>query len=175
MAWDGTSDALTGDTVSPTLPVASINLKHGGVTYENPDMVLALNIDEPPGDEGVVLESMTATFYDTDGSILFDASTDGPYALAPQTDSALAGWLFVLDVNETEANTFLSNDLYRLGLEATFTGSAGGPEHITVGALSEVEVIPLPGAAGLAMLGMGMLIGYHRLRSGPKDCFVGIE
>ena len=159
-AWDGAADVLSGDWVSTTRTLPALNLTEAGILADGSNFGLLLEVDEP--DAGLVLQDLTATFFEADGSVLFTASTAGSYALGSTLSPGNAGYIFRVELSGPEAAQFFGNSSNRVGVAAAITDSAGGPEIISAASLTDAQIIPLPAAAWLGIVGFSLILLARR-------------
>jgi len=146
-----------GDTVSPLTDDLKFGIPTLGVLNwtSGADVNLLFNATEPGGD-GLTITDVTLKFYSGDTVI---AAIDGNFAYASTiTGNGSAGFLISVDAAQ---QTFLDATVFnqagfsgfRIALESTITGVAGGPESFSaVSAIPEPEVYAMLGA-GLGLMG----------------------
>ena len=165
VARNGSADVITGDAktgASQTTTRTVEELLAVGVEADGSNLALVFNVTEPGNDPGVTLEDLTATFYDADGSVLFTASTTTEYDLDNNQGVGQSGWLFEVELSAAEADQFFSDSSNRLGLSADVTNSRGGPETIYVAGVGTPQIIPIPAAAWMGLVGLGMAFAARR-------------
>lgn len=165
VSWDGSADVITGDAktgASQTTTRTVEELLEVGISDDGSNLALVFNIDETGNDDGVTLEDLTATFYDDDGSVLFTASTSSTYDLGINSGIGNSGWLFEVELSDEEAEQFFSDSANRLGLSADVTGSRAGPETFYVAGIGAPTIVPIPAAAWLGLIGIGMAAAARR-------------
>lgn len=129
-------------------------------------MRLVFNAVEPGGD-GLTVTDLTVKFYMGDDVV---AAIDGSFSLASTlTGNGNSGFLVHADAQQ---QSFLNTHVfgqsgysdYRIALESTITGSAGGPESFSaLPAMESVSVVPEPETYAMLLSGLG-LIGFATRR-----------
>jgi len=154
----GGNDVLTGDAVagvnSKTILFSSLNTSAA-------NLGIFLDIVEPGNDGALVLTSLVLTAYTNSGTVLGTFNCPGCSAL-PLTETPGAGGgrsdqVFGLNAAQAAQLQALANanaDL-RLGLAASFSGIAGGPEQFFFGSRN-VPQTPIPEPATMLLLGTGL-------------------
>ncbi len=175
----GISDALVfggngitnagGDTVNPL----SDNQKYGIPSLSDLNWTTASNVNllfnaVEPGGDGLTVTDVTLKFYNGDTVI---AAIDGNFTLASTvTGNGSAGFLIAVDQAQ---QTYLNNTVFnqqgagnfRIALESTITGVAGGAESFS--ALS-VAAVPEPQTYAMMLAGLGLL-GFARIRKSRRQ------
>ncbi|MBY0270096.1 MAG: PEP-CTERM sorting domain-containing protein [Burkholderiales bacterium] len=158
-----------GDTVSPL----SDNQKFGIPTLgelnwtSGANVNLLFNATEPGGD-GLTVTDVTLKFYNGNTVI---AAIDGSFSLlSTQTGNGSAGFLINVDAaQQTFLNTTVFSQAgasaFRIALESTITGVAGGPESFS--AVSAVTAVPEPETYAMMLAGLGLMgmVGVRRKKS----------
>lgn len=123
------------------------------------ELGILFNATEPGGDS-ITITDLTLKFYSTTGTLLGAIDTAGPQTFDP-TDpgNGVAGFVFVIDEDQLD----YVNDIIGqpgeilLALEATLTGSAGGPESFLIAKVRDVPKTDVPEPATLALFVAGLL------------------
>ncbi len=118
------------------------------------DIGILFNATEPNGD-AINLTDITLKFYL--GTTLI-GSIDGQYNFAGGTNpgNGVAGFTFVVDAaQQAYVNGLLAQGDIRFALEASLTGSSGGPESFAVVNLNRAQRVP-DGGATLLLLGAAL-------------------
>ncbi len=166
----GISDALVfsgngvtnagGNTVNPLNDTLKFGIPTlGSLNWTSGANVnLLFNATEPGGD-GLTITDVTLKFYNGNSVI---TAIDGNFSYASTlTGNGSAGFLISVDAaQQTFLNTTVFNQAgfsnFRIALESTITGVAGGPESF-----SAVAVSPVPEPEIYAMMGLGLgLLGW---------------
>lgn len=121
-------------------------LTAAGVTSAS-NFAIVFNADQPSGGP-ITLTGLTASFYNSTGTLLYQTAgfscpglASAPNCTFPQTFSGIgqSGFVFGLDSAQsaaaTAAGVFNSANGTRVGLSASLTGSAGGPETFSLGTI----------------------------------------
>jgi hypothetical protein len=158
-----------GDTVSPL----SDNQKFGIPTLGSLNWTSGANVNllfnaTEPGGDGLNVTDVTLKFYN--GNTLLTA-IDGSFALASSVvGNGSAGFLVsVTPTQQAHLNTTVFNlagsPNFRIALESTITGVAGGAESFS--AVSAVSPIPEPETYALMLAGLGLMgmVGVRRSKS----------
>jgi hypothetical protein len=159
-----------GDTVSPL----GDNQKFGIPTLGELNWTTGSNVNllfnaTEPGGNGLTVNDVTLKFYSGNTVI---AAIDGSFSLdSTATGNGVAGFLVSVDAAQQaylDSNVFnqagASN--FRIALESTISGVAGGPESFS--ALSIAPAVPEPQTYAMMLAGLG-LIGFVRRRKARKD------
>lgn len=159
VAWDGTQDVLTGDTIAinKTLTFAEVPIQHAS------ELVIVFNPVEPGNttDNTITLTSLTVDFFSASGTLLF---TSGALANAPLvfpiTDlgTGKSGFAFALDSTQAATAEALAfganyNPLNRIGLSASLIDATGGHETFFGVPIPEPETYAMM-LAGLGLMGV---------------------
>lgn len=161
-----------GDTVNPL----NDTLKHGIPTLGSLNWTSGVNVNllfnaTEPGGDGLSITDVTLKFYDGDSVI---AAIDGNFAYADTlTGNGSAGFLISVDVAQ---QTYLDNTVFnqsgfsdfRIALESTITGVAGGPESFSaVETLPHVTTVPEPETYLMMLTGLGLIgfVGARRTKT----------
>jgi hypothetical protein len=151
-----------GNTVSPLLDgnkfsaptLSSLKWNSGA------DVRLVFNAIEPGGD-GLTVTDLTMKFYNGDTVV---AAIDGSFSLASTlTGNGNSGFLIHADAQQQSylnTNVFGQNGFsaYRIALESTITGSAGGPESFSaLPAMDLVTAVPEPETYAMLLAGLGLI------------------
>ena len=152
-----------GDTVNPLTDASKFGIPTLGELgwVSGVDVRLLFNATEPGGD-GLTVTDVTLKFYNGNTVI---AAIDGSFALASTiTGNGSSGFLINVDAAQ---QTFLNTSVFgqagssgfRIALESTITGVAGGPEsYLAVpGGSLPPTAIPEPESYEMMLAGLGML------------------
>ncbi len=126
-----------------------------------------------PGGGSVTLDGLAVSFFSPSGTVLFTANTSSStFFLATFTGTGKSGFVFALDsaqaANATAAGAF-SSAANRIGLSATVSGAAGGPETFFVTSASGIGS-PIPEPSTYLMLSAGLFgLGCLRFSSRHKS------
>jgi hypothetical protein len=140
----------------------------GELLWTSPEHVnLLFNGAEPGSDADLTVQDVTLKFYDGNTVI---AAIDGNFTLT-STDPGVGNAGFLVNVDAAQQAFLLTAVFdnpgaqnYRIALESTINGVAGGPE--TFSALS--QPIPEPGTYAMMLAGLGLL-GFARIRRQKRD------
>ncbi len=161
---------LSGDLVNPL----SDNQKYGIPTLSELGWTTASNVGlifnaTEPGGDGLNVTDVTLKFYNGNTVV---AAIDGNFSLASTLQgNGVAG--FKISVDQAQ-QTFLNNNVfnqkgagnYRIALESTITGVAGGPESFS--AIKMAPAVPEPQTYAMMLAGLGLL-GFARVRRSRRD------
>lgn len=153
---------MGGDTVSPL----GDNQKFGIPTLGSLGWTSGANVNLlfnaiEPGANGLTVNDVTLKFYNGDNVI---ASIDGGFALGTTAPgNGNAGFLITVDDPQRmylDQNVFNQSgaSAYRIALESTISGVAGGPESF-----SAIAAVPEPETYAMMLAGLGLL-GFARIR-----------
>lgn len=159
---------LGGNEVSPLTDT----LKFGIPTLGELNWLSGANVNllfnaVEPGGNGLTVNDVTLKFYNGNNVI---AAIDGNFSLASTTPgNGNAGFLISVDAaQQTYLNTNVFNQAgaasFRIALESTITGAAGGPESFS----AIVSHAPEPGVYGMLLSGLG-LMGFVAKRRKQKS------
>jgi hypothetical protein len=187
----GSTAALIGDTVNTTgvcqgsgsnvstgaSQIGPQTLAAGGITTAS-TFGIVFNAAEPGGD-GITLTGLTATFYSSTGTFLYQTSgfscpgVSGCAFPSTNTGTGKSGFLFMLDsAQQTAATTAgaFSSSSNLVGLFASASNATGGQETFYLAAIPPGGgggggggVVPEPGSMLLTAAGIG-LAGYLKFR-----------
>jgi hypothetical protein len=154
---------LGGDTVSGNNKYDVPTLSELGWTTGS-NVNLLFNATEPGGD-GVTVTDVTLKFYSGNTVI---AAIDGNFSIAnTNTGNGVAGFLIGVDATQ---QTYLNNTVFnqagygdfRIALESTITGVAGGAESFS----ALTTAVPEPQTYAMMLAGLGLMgfVGRRRAR-----------
>jgi len=145
-----------GDTVEPLTEVLKFGIPTlGELNWTSADDVNLLFNAVEPGGNGLTVTDVTLKFYSGDTVI---AAIDGSFSLlSTNTGNGSAGFLINVDAaQQLYLDSTIFNQAgysgYRIALESTITGVAGGPESF-----SAISAIPEPGTYAMMLAGLGLM------------------
>jgi hypothetical protein len=147
--WNGSADVLGGDaTIQSQTRTVSELIAHG---MTGGQMALYFNANEPVVSQEVLVDDFTLHFMDAAGGLLFDATytaPDGGLVLGDFAGTGRTGWLFNVQLTDSEAAQFFANGGNRVGMSIldshAIQWTAGGPENFFLGPPQS----PGPGGGG---------------------------
>jgi len=169
VAWNGTSDVLTGDYLSGASQTLTRSFADLGVTSAS-DVRVVFNALEPGGAlNSIDLTGLILNVYNAAGTQVFSASIPQTYAFADtQTGAGNSGFVFGLtDASIAQLASVFSGDL-RVGLTASAANATGGPETFFIGSAGgTVTPVPEPETYALMLAGLGAIgfVARRRRRS----------
>ena len=163
------ADVKTGESQTQLRTLGEVGITSAA------DLQLVLNAVEPGNDQAITLDSLTLSFYDMSGNSLYSASLAGSVDLTSTLNGiGQSGYLFGLDATqaaEAQAAVFGGDfSSVRVGLEASLSNAAAGPDtfYLTSGGGTPVAPIPEPETWAL-MLGGLAAVGSMARRRRQKD------
>lgn len=175
VGFDGTGDTFTGCGFPDS------NVKHGasqtqtvtpsqiGVSNVD-DLRIVFNANQPSGGP-ITLTNLVMTFYDSSGTAIFATSgvkdmSGNPVSITfTSTAGGVgdSGFVFALDAPQSALAAAVFNSTARIGLGASASLAAGGPETFFATNASAVGFVPEPSTVWLLALGLAACLLYSRL------------
>jgi hypothetical protein len=156
------TDILTGDAVAGvnSKTIAFSGLVNNNGVLNAADLGIYLDIVEPGNDGQLTLTSLVLTAYSNSGAVLGTFNyTGGPLNLTetPGSGGGRSDHVFGLTAGQAAQlqAAFAANPDLRLGLAASFSGVAGGPEQFFFGSRGATQQ-PIPEPATMLLLGTGL-------------------
>ena len=166
--FDTSGDAKTGESQSQLRTLGEVNISSAS------DLRLVFNAVEPGNDQSITIDALKLTFYDASGGELYSASLASSVDLTGTFNGmGKSGFLFGLDdaqAAEAQAAVFGGDfSSVRVGLDASLSGSAAGPDtFFLASAGGVVPAIPEPETWALMLGGLGLVAQMARRRR-PRD------
>ena len=168
---DGTTNAMTitGDAKTGASQTRLWTLGDLGVDSAS-DLRLVFNANEPGSGRDITLSNLVLTIYDMSGAAVFSSSPFSPVHFDDtQAGIGKSGFIFGLDAGDVSAASSIfagSFDAMRVGLSASASGFAGGPETFYLASASTpVSPVPEPSTFALFAAGFGAMGAVVRRRS----------
>jgi len=159
--------SITGDAKTGASQTRLWTLGELGVDSAS-DLRLVFNANEPGSARDITLTDLVLTIYDTSGAAVFSSS---PFSAVHFDDTnagiGTAGFVFGLDAGDVSAASSIfagSFDSFRVGLSASASGFAGGPETFYL-ASAPVSPVPEPSTFALFAAGFAAMGAVVRRRS----------
>ena len=158
-----TTDVQTGASQTQTRTLAEAGITTGA------NFAILLNAVEPSGNS-ITLNSLSANFYSSTGTLLYTATyTAAPHTFATtQTGTGNTGYEFNLDATQAgivqgliAANTAAG---VRVGLSTSESDATGGPDTFFIFNSGAAVVTPEPSTSVLMATGLIGLVGFVRRR-----------
>lgn len=174
VAWNGTTDVITGDAKTGASQTQTRTLTELGVTSAS-NLRVVFNANQI-SDGPINLTNLVLTIYNTDGSIAFTSGAFSPVNFAnTYTGTGNSGFVFGLDAAQAaaaQASAFAGSfGVRRVGLEAAASLTNDGQETFFVANAGLPPLTgPIPEPGTLALLASGLLgfggVGRWRKREG---------
>ena len=165
----GTCTGSSSDVKTGAGQIGPQPLSAAGSPVDASNFAIVFNADQVAGGP-ITLTELTASFYSPTGTLLYQTSGFSCPGLTsctfPNTFSGVgtSGFVFALDASQaaaaTSAGAFSSQNNI-VGLSAALSGSTGGPDTFSLGAIQGTNgvVTPEPQSLVLALSGGVLLIG----------------
>lgn len=159
-----TNQTITGDAKTGASQTLVRSLDSLGINAAS-NLRVVFNADEPAGN-GINLTNLVLSIFSPTGSLLFESGAFSPVSFADTFNGiGNAGFVFGLDSKDAalaQSAAFSGNyGLNLVGLSATATEAAGGPETFFI---TNVAAVPEPSTYSMLLLGL-LGIGFLRRRN----------
>jgi hypothetical protein len=158
-----TGDAKTGASQTQLWTLGDLGVMSAS------DLRLVFNANEPASND-ITLTDLVLTLYDTSGASVFSSSPFTPVHFdSTSAGIGTSGFVFGLDAADVTAASSIfagSFDALRVGLSASASGFAGGPETFYLA--SAVSAVPEPSTFALFAAGFAAMGAVVRRRSNTR-------
>lgn len=168
VSWNGSNDVESGDALSNSQTQTVTDLIAAGFDEEN--LLVVLNLNQTGNSDGLDVHDFTVQFFDTDGTVLFEADyvegVPGPNGnTAPSTGLNVngqgigsAGFVFRISFEGTQGSDFFAQGSNRIGLtvesaNAIDNEANDGPETFYIADANVNTVVPEPATLAILLIG----------------------